>query len=415
MTLRELTIEEFKEHSGNYDSQSFLQTPEMAKLLEKRGYDVRYLGYQVENKLEIISLSYVIPVTGGFLMKIDSGPVHSNSKYLKQFYEALQVYAKSNGILELIVEPYDDYQLFTSAGAPSNQENDDLIEVFTSLGYSHDGLRTGFTGKYLTWYYVKNLEGITSENLLSSFSKTGRSLVKKAMSFGIKVRVLKRDELHLFKEITTSTSNRRDYMDKSLDYYQDFYDSFEGNAEFVIATLNFREYDHNLQIKAEALENKLQLLDERFKENADSPKYHRQRSEIVNQLASFEIRRQEVQPFIQKYDNQDVVLAGSLFVYSLKETVYFFSGSYTEFNKFYAPAVLQEYVMQEALKRGSTFYNLLGIQGTFDGSDSILRFKQNFNGYIIRKMGTFNYYPSPFKYKGIQLLKKGFEEKLKYL
>ncbi|CCQ82719.1 peptidoglycan bridge formation glycyltransferase FemA/FemB family protein, partial [Streptococcus agalactiae] len=77
-----------------------------------------------------------------------------------------------------------------------------------------------------------------------------------------------------------------------------------------------------------------------------------------------------------------------------------------EFNKFYAPAVLQEYVMQEALKRGSTFYNLLGIQGTFDGSDSILRFKQNFNGYIIRKMGTFNYYPSPFKYKGIQLLKK---------
>ncbi|KAF1258465.1 aminoacyltransferase [Streptococcus agalactiae] len=382
MTLRELTIEEFKEHSGNYDSQSFLQTPEMAKLLEKRGYDVRYLGYQVENKLEIISLSYIMLVTGGFQMKIDSGPVHSNSKYLKQFYKALQGYAKSNGVLELIVEPYDDYQLFTSSGVPSNQGNDNLIEDFTSSGYHHDGLTTGFTGKYLSWHYVKNLEGVTSETLLSSFSKTGRALVKKAMSFGIKVRVLKRDELHLFKEITTSTSNRHDYMDKSLDYYQDFYDSFEGKAEFVIATLNFREYDHNLQIKAEALENKLKLLDERFRENADSPKYHRQRSEIINQLASFETRRQEVQSFIQKYDNQDVVLAGSLFVYSLKETVYFFSGSYTEFNKFYAPAVLQEYVMQEALKRGSTFYNLLGIQGTF------------------------NYYPSPFKYKGIQLLKK---------
>ncbi|HGI1823543.1 TPA: aminoacyltransferase [Streptococcus agalactiae] len=406
MTLRELTIEEFKEHSGNYDSQSFLQTPEMAKLLEKRGYDVRYLGYQVENKLEIISLSYIMPVTGGFQMKIDSGPVHSNSKYLKQFYKALQGYAKSNGVLELIVEPYDDYQLFTSSGVPSNQGNDNLIEDFTSSGYHHDGLTTGFTGKYLSWHYVKNLEGVTSETLLSSFSKTGRALVKKAMSFGIKVRVLKRDELHLFKEITTSTSNRRDYMDKSLDYYQDFYDSFEGKAEFVSGALNFREYDHNLQIKAEALENKLKLLDERFRENADSPKYHRQRSEIINQLASFETRRQEVQSFIQKYDNQDVVLAGSLFVYSLKETVYFFSGSYTEFNKFYAPAVLQEYVMQEALKRGSTFYNLLGIQGTFDGSDSILRFKQNFNGCIIRKMGTFNYYPSPFKYKGIQLLKK---------
>lgn len=150
MTLRELTIEEFKEHSGNYDSQSFLQTPEMAKLLEKRGYDVRYLGYQVENKLEIISLSYIMPVTGGFQMKIDSGPVHSNSKYLKQFYKALQGYAKSNGVLELIVEPYDDYQLFTSSGVPSNQGNDNLIEDFTSSGYHHDGLTTGFTGKYLS-------------------------------------------------------------------------------------------------------------------------------------------------------------------------------------------------------------------------------------------------------------------------
>ncbi|HHR8875828.1 TPA: peptidoglycan bridge formation glycyltransferase FemA/FemB family protein, partial [Streptococcus agalactiae] len=46
------------------------------------------------------------------------------------------------------------------------------------------------------------------------------------------------------------------------------------------------------------------------------------------------------------------------------------------------------------------------IQGNFDGSDGVLRFKQNFNGYIVRKMGTFRYYPNPLKYKSIQLLKK---------
>ncbi|MFR6420558.1 MAG: peptidoglycan bridge formation glycyltransferase FemA/FemB family protein [Streptococcus salivarius] len=42
----------------------------------------------------------------------------------------------------------------------------------------------------------------------------------------------------------------------------------------------------------------------------------------------------------------------------------------------------------------------------FDGSDGVLRFKQNFNGYIVRKMGTFRYYPQPFKYKAIQGIKK---------
>ena len=62
--------------------------------------------------------------------------------------------------------------------------------------------------------------------------------------------------------------------------------------------------------------------------------------------------------------------------------------------------------MLEAIKRGITFYNFLGITGEFDGSDGVLRFKQNFNGYIVRKMGTFRYYPSPIKYKFIQGIKK---------
>ena len=44
--------------------------------------------------------------------------------------------------------------------------------------------------------------------------------------------------------------------------------------------------------------------------------------------------------------------------------------------------------------------------GIFDGSDGVLRFKQNFNGYNVRKMGTFRYYPQPLKYKAIQGVKK---------
>ena len=63
-------------------------------------------------------------------------------------------------------------------------------------------------------------------------------------------------------------------------------------------------------------------------------------------------------------------------------------------------------MMLETIKRAIPRYNFLGIQGIFDGSDGVLRFKQNFNGYIVRKMGTFRYYPSPLKYKLISLVKK---------
>ena len=181
--------------------------------------------------------------------------------------------------------------------------------------------------------------------------------------------------------ITSATSDRREYSDKSLDYYQDFYDAFGDNADFMVATLNFQDYFDHLESNQAKLRARIVKLQADLETNPKSEKKQ-------NQL------------------REDIVLAGSLFVYTPQEAVYLFSGSYPEFNKFYAPALLQEYVMTQAIKRGIGFYNFLGIMGIFDGSDGVLRFKQNFNGYIVRKMGTFRYYPQPLKYKAIQGVKK---------
>ena len=59
--------------------------------------------------------------------------------------------------------------------------------------------------------------------------------------------------------------------------------------------------------------------------------------------------------------------------------------------------------MKRALKEESPYTISLVFKGVFDGSDGVLRFKQNFNGYIVRKMGTFRYYPNPLKYKSLVL------------
>lgn len=78
-----------------------------------------------------------------------------------------------------------------------------------------------------------------------------------------------------------------------------------------------------------------------------------------------------------------------------QESTYLFSGSYTEFNKFYVLLFSRNMMLDH--QRGIPRYNFLGIQGIFMGQ-TVLRFKQNFSGYIVRKMRTFRY-PSPLKYK----------------
>lgn len=391
MSLEIIDKKVFETFCNTVNYKSFMQSVEMANLLEKRGYQVTFLGLKEADELQVAGVLYSIPVAGGLHMEINSGPASRNQSYLKNFYQSLQSYAKENGAIELLVKPFDTYQHFDTNGEPTDDERINLIEDFTSLGYQHDGLMTGYPGGEPDWHYVKDLTDLDEKSLLKSFSKKGRPLVKKAKTFGITLRRLDRSELPLFKEITSATSNRRDYVDKSLDYYQDFYDCFGDACEFMVASLNFQDYLKHLESDQAKLEKRIEKLRTAIENNNTSEKKQNQLRELSSQSATFDTRITEAKTFIEKYGSQNVILAGSLFVYTKQEAVYLFSGSYPEFNKFYAPALLQEYVMLEAIKRGITTYNLLGITGEFDGSDGVLRFKQNYNGYITRKMGTFRY------------------------
>ncbi len=406
MTLTTISKEEFTSFANTVSHRSFIQSAEMADLLVERGNTVQFIAWKEDDQVQVAAILYSLPMTGGLHMEINSGPLYQEEAMLEPFYVALKDYAKENSAIELVIKPYDTYQTFDSDGNPTSEEQTHFMDTLKNLGYQHDGLTTGYPGGEGDWHYVKDMEGITEKNLLQSFSKKGKPLVKKAKSFGIELKRLNRDELQLFKDITSSTSDRRDYQDKTLDYYQTFYDSFGDKADFMIATLNFHHYYTNLEKDQAKLAQKIDKLQKDLEVNPNSEKKQNQLREFSSQFDTFEVRKKEAKEYIEKYGDQDIILAGSLFVYMPQESTYLFSGSYTEYNKFYAPAVLQEYMMLETIKRGIPRYNFLGIQGIFDGSDGVLRFKQNFNGYIVRKMGTFRYYPRPLKYKMISLIKK---------
>ena len=406
MALITLTKEEFQAYSGQVSSRSFMQSIQMGELLEKRGARIVYLALKQEGEIQVAALVYSLPMLGGLHMELNSGPIYTQQDALPVFYEELKEYAKQNGVLELLVKPYETYQTFDSEGNAIDVKKKSIIQGLTDLGYRFDGLTTGYPNGEPDWLYYKDLTDLTEKNLLNSFSKKGKPLVKKAETFGIQLKKLKREELSIFKDITRSTSERREYSDKSLEYYEKFYDAFGDQAEFLIATLNFSEYLSKLESEQAKLEGILDKLLLDLSKNPHSEKKQNQLREYSSQFETFEVRKAEARDLIEKYGDKDVVLAGSLFVYMPQETTYLFSGSYTEFNKFYAPAVLQKYVMVESIKRGIQKYNFLGIEGVFDGSDGVLRFKQNFNGYIVRKAGTFRYYPKPLKFKVISFIKK---------
>ena len=386
MTFNIISREEFYQHSLTTSNHSFLQSIEMADLLQKRGATIQYIGWEEQGTLAISAILYSLPMTGGLHYEINSGPIVTDARYLPDFYEALQDYVKENGGIEFILKPYDHYQVFDSNGNPTEKEQEQLLHSLLDLGYQFDGLQVGYPGGEPVWHYLKDLTDFDEKSLLKSFNKNCSRNITTALNYDISIRNINRDEIPQFKQIIEETGKRQGFEDKSLDYYYDLYDTFGDDAEFLIAEIN----------RANALaylDQKISLL------NPSSKQYEQQ-------LQKLEKQKTIVRETLADETAETIPLACALIIYNPSEVTYLFGGSYTKYQKFSAAFLIQYHAMKRALEKGITLYNFLGIQGIFDGSDGVLRFKQNFNGYIVRKMGTFRYYPNPLKFKTLSLIKR---------
>lgn len=386
MTFNIISREEFYQHSLTTSNHSFLQSIEMADLLQKRGATIQYIGWKEQGTLAISAILYSLPMTGGLHYEINSGPIVTDARYLPDFYEALQDYVKENGGIEFILKPYDHYQVFDSNGNPTEEEQKQLLHSLLDLGYQFDGLQVGYPGGEPVWHYLKDLTDYDAKSLLKSFNKNCSRNITTALNYDISIRNISRDEIPQFKKIIEETGKRQGFEDKSLDYYYDLYDTFKDNAEFLIAEINTTD-------ALAYLDQKISLL------NTSSKQYEQQ-------LQKLEKQKTIVRETLADETAETVPLACALIIYNPSEVTYLFGGSYTKYQKFSAAFLIQYHAMKRALEKGITLYNFLGIQGIFDGSDGVLRFKQNFNGYIVRKMGTFRYYPNPLKFKTLSLIKR---------
>lgn len=386
MTFKIISREDFYQHSLTTSNHSFLQSIEMADLLQKRGATIRYIGWEEQSTLAISAILYSLPMTGGLHYEINSGPIVTDARHLPDFYKAVQGYVKENGGIEFILKPYDHYQVFDSNGNPTEKEQEQLLHSLLDLGYQFDGLQVGYPGGEPVWHYLKDLTDFDEKSLLKSFNKNCSRNITTALNYDISIRNINRDEIPQFKQIIEETGKRQGFEDKSLDYYYDLYDTFGDDAEFLIAEIN----------RANALaylDQKISLL------NPSSKQYEQQ-------LQKLEKQKTIVRETLADETAETIPLACALIIYNPSEVTYLFGGSYTKYQKFSAAFLIQYHAMKRALEKGITLYNFLGIQGIFDGSDGVLRFKQNFNGYIVRKMGTFRYYPNPLKFKTLSLIKR---------
>ena len=343
-----LEPETFKKFATCHPDKSFFQTTEIATLREKNGWTVYYFGIEEKNELIAASLVTAKPAfLGKFVFYTPGGPLldYEDTNLVKFFFEKLKAFAKSHNGYVLHIEPY--YALIERdrdgnivEGGFNHQK---AISNLTSIGFKevHPD-----NPKYM---FTLDIEGKSAQEIFASFKQNTRNLVSRTAKKGIKVRELSKKELPEFKKITESTSERRHFADRTLEYYESMYDLFakQNQVKYVVAEID------------------------------------------------------------------DKIISAGMFMLYGDEVIYLFSGSDEAYMKEYnAQYAIQWYMIKYAIEHHFKRYNFYGIQGLPDPDQpgyGIYKFKKGFGakyGSVVELIGAYEAPVNPFVYRLHRLLTK---------
>ena len=327
MTFEEITSEDFREFAKNSPYKSFMQTPEIAGYRSENGWTVYYLAAIHSGEIKAASMLVAKPnFLGKSIFIAPGGPILDlEDQPLTEFFmRSLKKYIKSHNGYVLHVSPYFETVERDRHGDPKEGgfNHEQAIKNLKSLGFIE--LKDASQPKYM---YALDLNGKSADELMADFKSNTRGHIRKAEKMGVTVRTLNREELNIFKEITESTSKRREFEDKPLKYYEQMYDLFvpRGEAMFLVA-------------------------------EADG-----------------------------------IPMSAAMFMLYGDEVVYLFSGSDEKYMKDYnAQYELQWHMIKYAAEHKFRRYNFYGIHGLPDDNhpDGVYEFKKGFGGQVLEMIGT---------------------------
>ena len=358
-----LDEQSFRKYLNKSPYKSFMQTPEVAKLRDSKGWTSYYFGVEQDEKLIAASMMVAKPTFLGKSVFYAPGGLlvdYENQKVLSFFIQNLVKFTKTHNGYTLKIEP--NYELIERDrdGLPvaNGFNHEKAVKNLLSLGF------TKTASENPTYAFVLDLKGREEKELFASFKQNTRNLISRTARKGIVVRELTKDELPLFKKITESTAERRDFSDKPLSYYEKMYDLFhdKGEVKFLVAEAPVKEQEETTM------------------------------------------------PDQQNDRSQTQAISAAMFMLYGDEVLYLFSGSDKKYMKEYnAQYAIQWYMIKYALSHGFKRYNFYGIQGLPDPKSpgyGIYLFKKGFGGHVTELIGAYELPVNQLFYTFHKLLSK---------
>ena len=326
---------------------------------------------------------------------------------LKEFTLKLKDYVKAKNGIFIKIDPYVEYQEHDNSGniVKDGFNNQKCIDNLKKLGYKHFGFNLMQDTLQPRWMHIIETKNKTLEEVMKEMESKTRQILRKNERCGITTREITKDELPIFKEIMQTTSDRREFIDRPLSYYEAMWDTLHdsGILKIIIAEINFDTYEKNTKEELET--NKKELTDRISKKEKNILKMNDKKYQQSNNLNKEAISRLEKQlEKISELKSQygaKKVLGGILFLIYGNEVLSLYGGSDEKLMQFQSAYTTHFAGIKYAVENGYSRYNFYGITGDFREENplyGLFLFKKSFGGHVSELIGEFDYIVSPFWY-----------------
>lgn len=411
MKLKTISEKKWKKFADKNSEITFYQTKEWANLKSKNNWQAHYLGLEENNKIIAGSLilSKTLPIVNKKMFYAPRGFLldYKDKKVLKKFTKELKEYAKKEHAIFVKIDPYVEYKERDNNGdiVENGIDNSITVDNLKELGYKHFGFNLMQDTLQPRWMHVIETENKNLDDIMKDMESKTRQILRKNEKSGIKTREIEKEELPLFKDIMQHTSDRREFVDRPLSYYESMWDSLHdsGILKILVAEIDFLEFEKNT--KEELDTNEKELKDRIYKKEHDILKMNPKKYEQNNKKNEQEIERlkkqlEKIADYKKEYGNKKL-LGGILFLIYGNEVLSLHGGTLDNVMQFQSAYTIHFAGIKYAVEHGYKKYNFYGITGDFRKENplyGLYLFKKSFGGHVVELIGEFDLIISPFWY-----------------
>lgn len=390
MYIKELSNEEFKNFTNNYNLKSIYQTIEYGFVMNSQKFDSLFLGL-IDNSNNIIAATLILVETKlkfkyayaprGFLLD------YNNSKLLEEFTTEIKKYLNKKNIIAIKINPIiiknsHDYK---ENQAVINKNFTSIFDNLIKLGYYHLGFNNSFEGLKPRFEAVIDLD-LPYYLLFKNIKKEFKTKIRSAENSGIMVHKGTNDNLNL---LYLQTKNK---YPRDLNYFSDCFNFFkkDDNIEFYYTKLDTHKHLNIISKKFSIQENLCNDLNDKLI-RSDNKNILSQKMESDLLLNKYKNKLIKATKYLK--DFPEGIVTSSVLIIKNNEEIYMFMDGYdAKYKQFNSKHLLIWKLMEKYSNDGYKKFNLGGISNPSIEDKKyagLNEFKLGFNSKSIEYIGDF--------------------------